>query len=114
MVRPRFAHAVIVAEAVFGERSIDLIGEPQWIVAVILGTGHSCIRSRSGLSPPYSARVIRVSARRVSLTLTSLLAINAIAIFWTTIAISGLRWSKIGDNSAQKAVSFRPVAGRWG
>jgi hypothetical protein len=42
---PRFAHAVIVAEAVFGERSIDLIGEPQWIVAVILGTGHSCIRA---------------------------------------------------------------------
>jgi hypothetical protein len=62
---PRFAHAVIVAEAVFGERSIDLIGEPQWIVAVILGTGHSCIRSRSGLSPSYSALVIRVSALRL-------------------------------------------------
>jgi tripartite-type tricarboxylate transporter receptor subunit TctC len=36
----RFAHAVIAADAVFGERSIDLGGEPQWIVAVI---GHSCI-----------------------------------------------------------------------
>jgi hypothetical protein len=24
-----------------GERSIDLVGEAQWIVAVILGTGHS-------------------------------------------------------------------------
>jgi len=31
----RLARTVIVAESVFGERSIDLIGEPQWIVAVI-------------------------------------------------------------------------------
>jgi hypothetical protein len=46
----RLAHAVIVAEAEFGERSIDLVGE------------------RSGSSPSYSALVIRVSACRVSLT----------------------------------------------
>jgi hypothetical protein len=33
------AHAVIVAGTVFGERSIDLVSEPQWIVALV----HSCI-----------------------------------------------------------------------
>jgi len=39
----RLAHAAIVADSVFGERSIDLAGEPQWIVAIILGTGHSVV-----------------------------------------------------------------------
>jgi hypothetical protein len=48
----RLAHAVIVAEAVFGERSIDLVGEPQWIVAIILGISHSCCSSR--ISPPFA------------------------------------------------------------
>jgi hypothetical protein len=37
----RLAHKAIAAETLFGERSIDLVGEAQWIVAVILGTGHS-------------------------------------------------------------------------
>src|SRR5215472_8883681 len=39
--------------------------------------------------------------------LTSLLTKTRLLFFWMTIAISGLRWSEIGDNSAQKAVLFR-------
>ena len=31
---------MIAAVAVLGERSIDLVGEPQWIVAVIFDPGH--------------------------------------------------------------------------
>jgi hypothetical protein len=31
---------MIAAEAVLGERSFDLVGEPQWIVAVIFDPGH--------------------------------------------------------------------------
>src|SRR5262245_33938444 len=31
---------MIAAAAVLGERSIDLVGEPQWIVAVIFDLGH--------------------------------------------------------------------------
>jgi len=85
----RFAHAVIVAEALFGERSIDLIGEPHWIVAVILGTGHSCI---------CAPRLVNVN-----------FVINnkRDCDFLDDNCISGLRWSKIGDNSAQRAVPFR-------
>jgi hypothetical protein len=35
----RLAHAAIVAEAVFVERGIDLLGQPQWIVALIFDAG---------------------------------------------------------------------------
>jgi hypothetical protein len=31
---------MIAAAAVLGERSFDLVGEPQWIVAVIFDLGH--------------------------------------------------------------------------
>jgi hypothetical protein len=33
----RLAHAVIVAEAVFGERSIDLVGEPPYGTLLLVG-----------------------------------------------------------------------------
>ena len=39
----RFADTAVAAETIFGERSIDLVGEPQWIVAVLFGTGHSLV-----------------------------------------------------------------------
>ena len=69
----RFAHAVIAAEAVFGERSIDLVGEPQWIVAVILGTGHSCIPA------PRLVNVKRRGRYERQFRSTAL----SIAFFWT-------------------------------
>ena len=34
---------MIAAEAVLGERSFDLVGEPQWIVAVIFDLGHCVV-----------------------------------------------------------------------
>jgi hypothetical protein len=73
----RLAHAVIVAEAIFGERSIDLVGEPQWIVTVILGTGHSCICA------PRLINVASPDAPGINFVINK----NVIAIFWTTIAI---------------------------
>ena len=47
--------------AVFGERSIDLVGEPQWIAALV----HSCIRV---------PRLVNVASHDESEILTSLLA----------------------------------------
>ncbi len=73
----RLAHAVIVAEAVFGERSIDLVGEPQWIVAGILGTGHSCI---------CAPCLVNVGPLDELGIFNFVINTNAIAIFWTTIA----------------------------
>jgi hypothetical protein len=66
----RHAYAVIVAEAVFGKRSIDLVA--QWIVALI----HSCI---------CAPRLVNVASQPG--ILTSLLTKTRFAIFWTTIAI---------------------------
>jgi hypothetical protein len=58
-------HTAVAAETIFGERSIDVVGEPQWIVAVILGTGHSLVPD--ALIAPALARWISPdSARRVS------------------------------------------------
>jgi hypothetical protein len=51
---------VIVAETVFGERSIDLVSEPQWIVALV----HSCI---------CAPRLVNVASPDESEILTSLL-----------------------------------------
>ncbi len=68
---------MIVAEAVFGERSIDLVGEPQWIVAGILGTGHSCI---------CAPCLVNVGPLDELGIFNFVINTNAIAIFWTTIA----------------------------
>jgi hypothetical protein len=73
----RLAYAVIVAATVFGERSINRVGELQWIVAVILGTGHSCICA------PRLINVASPDAPGINFVINK----NVIAIFWTTIAI---------------------------
>jgi hypothetical protein len=68
---------VIVAGAVFGGRSIDFVGEPQWIVAGIFGTGHSCMRAPRpvNVGPLDEPRIFNFVINK-----------NAIAIFSTTIA----------------------------
>jgi len=63
---------VIVAETVFGERSIDLVREPQWIVALV----HSCI---------CAPRLVNVASPEES-EFNFVINKNVIAIFWTTIS----------------------------
>jgi hypothetical protein len=69
----RVAHAAIAAEPVFGERSINLVGELQWIIAV------------------YSARVIRHSAAALGKRRMLVNSINAYLGFVDALAVAELQ-----------------------
>jgi hypothetical protein len=101
----RFADTAVAAETIFGERSIDLVGEPQWIVAVLFGTGHSLVPDAL-IAAALARWIACICAPRVVLTSHRCAAPCDFKLHEASRVLVFVRTSRIGATAPHSDIGF--------